>query len=506
MKRTAVLALLLLAGSAHAQGNAPKGNAPSPAPAAAPAPSGNAPAANAPAANTPAANAPAANAPAANAPAANAPAASTKSISIRVPSGADYTAYIQEAGSLKTIRDKGDLDIPAGVKSFTVYVLDKSGYAAKKTLEAEKAPAELGFAAPDFKLLQKVRVQVTGKDNKPIAQGIVSLTDGQKSSTQKTINSASAGVAEFDFVASGSGSITVAPAGGGSTTKEVSIDLPKGEPIQTIPIALPDVTATVDTPTSPAAPTGTTPAPGATSPAPTQVAPAPAPAPAPQQLPPPNSGGGWASTLIGFIFLAAIIGGIYLYMKNKGITAEMLMKKMGVQPDAVVAGGGTLAGANYAGAVPAPGPPPPPPPVVADPNMCQFCGQMKDAAGNCACTVTPGSGAAPAAGFGGGFGAPAGGANGGPRLVGMQGTYMGSVFPVMGQAILGREPTNNVPLDRDTTASRRHAQITDEGGAYRIQDLGSSNGTFVNGARVTDAILNPGDEVSIGGTRFRFEV
>jgi hypothetical protein len=187
-------------------------------------------------------------------------------------------------------------------------------------------------------------------------------------------------------------------------------------------------------------------------------------------------------------------------MRNKGITFDMLLKKMGVQPDTVAAGGGSLAGANLATASPAPGMPPPPPPIVADPNQCPFCGQMKDAAGNCACSVMPGAGApAGPAGF-----AP--GAGSGPRLVGMAGTYMGQVFPVHGAAIIGREPTNPVPLDRDTTTSRRHAQISADGGVYRIQDLGSSNGTFVNGARVTESMLNPGDEVSIGGTRFRFEV
>jgi hypothetical protein len=124
---------------------------------------------------------------------------------------------------------------------------------------------------------------------------------------------------------------------------------------------------------------------------------------------------------------------------------------------------------------------------------------MKDAAGNCSCSVMPGA----AAPMGGPAAAPMGS---GPRLVGMAGTYMGSVFPLSGMAVIGREPTNPVPLDRDTTASRRHAQITQEGAGFKVQDLGSSNGTFVNGARVTEAVLQPGDEVSIGGTRFRFEV
>ena len=113
--------------------------------------------------------------------------------------------------------------------------------------------------------------------------------------------------------------------------------------------------------------------------------------------------------------------------------------------------------------------------------------------------VTPGS----RAGAGGGAAAASGS---GPRLVGMQGTYMGSIFPIHGTVIMGRDPSNPVALDRDTTTSRRHAQITDQGGSYYLQDLGSSNGTFVNGSRVTECPLSPGDEIAVGGTRFRFEV
>ncbi|HTE20736.1 MAG TPA: FHA domain-containing protein, partial [Armatimonadota bacterium] len=320
----------------------------------------------------------------------------------------------------------------------------------------------------------------------------------------KIIQPASVGAVEFEFVPSGPGSVAVTPEGGKATSKDVSIDLAKGETVQTIPVALPEVTATVE-PAAGAAPPANAPA---NAPAPTAAAPAAAPvaapaAPAPYPYPPPETGGGWGSTLVGFIFLAALLFGGYVFARNKGITMEMVMQKLGVQPDAVAAGGGNLGGANYSIATASPGAPPAPPPVVADPNQCPFCGQMKDAAGNCACMVAPGgaaAGYAPASGVGGGA------AGGGPRLVGMAGTYMGHVFPLGGSVVIGREATNPVPLDRDTTTSRRHAQLTADGGAYRIQDLGSANGTFVNGAKVTEAVLAPGDEVSIGGTRFRFEV
>jgi hypothetical protein len=274
---------LFLAGAAAAQTPAPTANAPA--------------AAKPPAANAPAAAAPAANAPAGNAPVSTAAPAATSKVTVRVPSGGDYTVYIQEASAApKTIQDKADLEVPAGAKSFTVYVLDpRSGYAARKTVDAKSIPAELSFASPDFRLVQKVRVEVTGKDSKPIAQGAVALTDGGKNTLRKIIQPASQGTAEFDFVASGVGSVSVTPEGGSATTKEVTLDLPKGETVQTISVALPEETAVVE----PAA--GTSPPVDANAPAPAVNGPgtaANAPAPAAtaqptsaQPLPQPGSGG-----------------------------------------------------------------------------------------------------------------------------------------------------------------------------------------------------------------------
>ena len=484
----ALFTLLLLSGPVRGQGQPPgpagaKAGAPPPA---APATPGKA-APNAPV-NPPAAGSPAA------------PAAGKK-VTVRVPSGGSYTAYIHESPStLATIQDRGELEVPAGLKAATVYVLDsKSGYAGRKAINPA-APGELTFDSRDFKLVQRVRVQATGKDDRPIAQGIVTLTDSGKNTARKLIQPASQGVAEFEFVVGGSGTVTVVPEGGSATSKEITLAVPPGETAQTIAVGLPEVTATVEPAggaaeekeAAPESPSAAGPAPAA------QSLPA-----APSALPPPDTGGGWGSTLVGFIFLIALLGGGYLFLKNRGITLDTVRRKLGVQPDAVAVGGGSLAGANVATSAPAPASAPAPPPVVSDPNQCQFCGQMKDAAGNCACTVAPGASSAYAAPapFGAG---PA--TSGGSRLVGAAGTYMGEVFPVNGTVVIGRDPGNPVPLDRDTTTSRRHAQITAEGGAFRIQDLGSSNGTYVNGTRITETVLQPGDEVSIGGTRFRFEV
>jgi pSer/pThr/pTyr-binding forkhead associated (FHA) protein len=54
--------------------------------------------------------------------------------------------------------------------------------------------------------------------------------------------------------------------------------------------------------------------------------------------------------------------------------------------------------------------------------------------------------------------------------------------------------------------SRRHCQLLEQQGALLVKDLGSSNGTFVNGRRISDAhVLQSGDELSIGQVRFRIE-
>lgn len=460
----------------------------------------NTPAANGPApaagANSPAA-APAGNMPVGNAPATAPAATGGKTISVKVPSGGEYSAYIQEntAAAPKTLTDKADLDLPTTPQA-TVYVLDnKTGYAARKQVPVKTAPAELAFDSRDFTLVQKLKVTATGKEDKPIAKGTVTLTDGGKNAIRKLIQPDSQGVAQFEFVRTGSGSVTVTAEDGNAVTKPVNVGLNPGEQGQSVTVSLPQVTATVagaPGSSAPPAPAGTGNAPAPT----TTAAPAPAPVPAPLPQPTSNTGGDFITNIVGFIILGLLIWGGYVVLKNKGVTMDSALKKLGIQPETVVAGGGSLAGASAAG----PAAPPAPPPIVADPNQCPFCGQMKDAAGGCACQVVPGQ----SAGVGAAAAAPTGS---GPRLVGMAGTYMGTVFPIHGVAVIGREPTNLVPLDRDTTASRKHAQITADGGGYRVQDLGSSNGTFVNGARIAaDTVLQPGDEVSIGGTRFRFEV
>ncbi len=69
---------------------------------------------------------------------------------------------------------------------------------------------------------------------------------------------------------------------------------------------------------------------------------------------------------------------------------------------------------------------------------------------------------------------------------------------------IGREHSvNNVLLD-NPQVSRRHVQLTNTSGQFKLADLNSTNGTFVNGQRVGQADLNDGDIINIGPYRFMF--
>lgn len=72
--------------------------------------------------------------------------------------------------------------------------------------------------------------------------------------------------------------------------------------------------------------------------------------------------------------------------------------------------------------------------------------------------------------------------------------------------ILGRSAEATISLPNDPTISRRHARILRTAGQVTLEDLGSSHGTFINGARVTaPAILRPGATIVVGQTTLRYE-
>jgi signal transduction histidine kinase len=86
-------------------------------------------------------------------------------------------------------------------------------------------------------------------------------------------------------------------------------------------------------------------------------------------------------------------------------------------------------------------------------------------------------------------------------LIVIKGTDEGKQFPLQGEVLpAGRDASNRVRLT-DTEVSRRHAEfVRTAEGAYRVRDVGSANGTFVNNQSVRDVLLQPGDHVQIGQT------
>lgn len=85
------------------------------------------------------------------------------------------------------------------------------------------------------------------------------------------------------------------------------------------------------------------------------------------------------------------------------------------------------------------------------------------------------------------------------RFVMRSGPAAGKVYPLDAPDIsIGRDSTNMIVIN-DAEVSRRHARMELRGSTYVIQDLGSTNGTFVNGSRISGIqVLNSGDTVAFG--------
>lgn len=91
-----------------------------------------------------------------------------------------------------------------------------------------------------------------------------------------------------------------------------------------------------------------------------------------------------------------------------------------------------------------------------------------------------------------------------PRLIAVSGPLKDSTFPFSTVELpLGRDPANVIAIG-DPSLSRRHCVLSRDGGLYKIRDLESRNGTFVNGVAVKETKLNHGDQISVGDSVFVF--
>ena len=86
-------------------------------------------------------------------------------------------------------------------------------------------------------------------------------------------------------------------------------------------------------------------------------------------------------------------------------------------------------------------------------------------------------------------------------LRGVSGAVFGKVFPVSGPVVIGRAPEADISVAADEI-SRRHALVKPAGDGLSVEDLGSSNGTYINNRRVQQGFLSPGDELRLDAVRF----
>lgn len=90
-----------------------------------------------------------------------------------------------------------------------------------------------------------------------------------------------------------------------------------------------------------------------------------------------------------------------------------------------------------------------------------------------------------------------------PRLVGADGSV---VQLEAGTLQVGREPGLAVSLPSESSVSRHHASLSRAGDSVTLVDEGSTNGTYVNGAKITTpTVLQPGDSVQFGAVAYRYE-
>ncbi len=86
-------------------------------------------------------------------------------------------------------------------------------------------------------------------------------------------------------------------------------------------------------------------------------------------------------------------------------------------------------------------------------------------------------------------------------LRGVSGAVFGKVYPITGPIVIGRAAECDISVAADEI-SRRHALVKPTPEGLAVEDLGSSNGSFINGKRVQHGFLNAGDELRLDAVRF----
>jgi len=380
-------------------------------------------------------------------------------VTVNLPDGGPYLGWAADgpgAPPAKAVRTRSTqieletTDIP-GAKF--VYVQDEaSGKLAKV---AFKPNAEtVTIAAKDFARLFKADITVTRGGVAPIDAAVVSV-DGQKA----IIGAASQGVATFYDVPTGDVKVRV----------EYNLGrLPATPIVQIVDLSKPVAIQAAGEVSASPKPDGGEVVPGSVSEAKPKAVKDNAPNPVGSML-----------VTLGAVAVIAGIGyaALRYYQKNSGTVNEQL-ERLGVQipkaPDDDLTSGDPAA-------PPAFKTPQPVQKIVLDPVS-----PVDLSAAPAAPMITQ---AVVSAGY--------------PSLL----TADGETLAVNeGETIVGREAGLGLSLTGETSVSRNHAKFVRVGNQVTLEDLGSTNGSFVNGSKLTAAtVLRPGDEIRFGAITFRYQ-
>ena len=92
------------------------------------------------------------------------------------------------------------------------------------------------------------------------------------------------------------------------------------------------------------------------------------------------------------------------------------------------------------------------------------------------------------------------------RVLGVDGPFQGTAFSLSERNVsIGRDPSNDLWI-ADHALSRQHCLLVSQDGQFAIRDLGSKNGTLVNGMPVGEQLLHDGDHISVGDSVFIFQL
>lgn len=372
-----------------------------------------------------------------------------KEVTIHFPKEGKFTLFLNNGkGNVYLLQGKDVvIDVPEG--EFKFAVCDEQNRGAEKVLKKEEN--SLTFSESDFNLVYKVGVNITDSKGTPIDYAVVTLTDSLGNKHSNIIREENNGSCFFYFLPQGKASLE---ANRGDLRISQDFELAqKGEQfiynLSFASLALPPK----EKPTA------------------EEVREKPE-----EKIVPRGGINPFLSAFLSLLIILIILFGVYIFLKRRGLDLIAMIKQQRAQAP--------------------PAQPAQPSPIPTSPDICPFCGQRKDPlTGACACTPTtePARGISPAI-------------SGQARLVGLEGVLSGSFFPIGEKEItIGRGEDRDIVV-RDNAVSRKHCRIVLEEDGYYIVDEGSTNGTFVEGVRITREKLKNGDIIQIGETKMRFEL